>query len=88
MSDRVKQSSRILLFPLNGWDGGPGEPEGVPGRGVWRAPYLVDGYPVAIAVDSRGRRVASIVLVRGLGHSWAKETLEMALDLADPADRR
>ena len=31
-------------------------------RGVWRAPFLRDGYPVAIAVDSQGREVASITL--------------------------
>lgn len=53
-------------------------------RGVWRAPYQQDGYPVIIAIDSRGRRVASVVLMRGLSPSRVRKTLADVLDAVDP----
>ena len=58
--------------------------EGAATRGVWRAPYDQDGYPVFIAVDSRGRRVAEVVMLRGLVPSRVKKTLSDILDTVDP----
>lgn len=56
-------------------------------RGIWRAPYQRDGYPVIIAVDSRGRRVAEVVLCRGVTPSRVKRFLTEVLDSADPRVR-
>jgi hypothetical protein len=53
-------------------------------RGIWRALYDQDGYPVIIAVDSRGRKVAEIVLMRGLNPSDVRRTLTEILDAVDP----
>lgn len=53
-------------------------------RGVWRAPYLQDGYPVIIAVDSRGRNVGTIVMIRGLSPSRVRRMLTELLDAVDP----
>jgi len=58
--------------------------EGAAARGVWRAPYDLDGYPVFIAIDSRGRRVAEVVMFRGLVPSRVKKTLSDILDTVDP----
>lgn len=57
---------------------------GIAARGVWRAPHLQDGYPVIIAVDTRGRRIASIVLARGLTPSRVRRMLQDVLDSVDP----
>lgn len=55
-----------------------------PIRGIWRAPYLQDGYPVIVATDSTGRRVGEIVMVRGLSPSRVRRMLTEILDSADP----
>lgn len=55
-----------------------------PIRGIWRAPYLQDGYPVIIATDSTGRRIGEVVMVRGLSPSRVRRMLTDILDAADP----
>jgi hypothetical protein len=53
-------------------------------RGVWRLPHLVDGHAVAIAVDSKGRRVAAITLLPGVANAGVKDVLTELLDAVDP----
>jgi hypothetical protein len=64
-----------------------GEPEERSIRGIWRAPYLQDGYPVIIAVDSQGRRIGEVVMVRGMSPSRVRFMLTELLDAADPRPR-
>jgi hypothetical protein len=53
-------------------------------RGVWVAQYLIDGHPVAIAVDSERRIVGSIVLHPRLVPAEIKRYLAELLDTVDP----
>jgi len=59
--------------------------QGIVTRGVWRAPYRQDGCPVIIAVDSEGRRIAAVVLRRGLVPGRVKRTLTEFREAVDPA---
>lgn len=58
--------------------------ESRPIRGIWRAPYLQDGYPVIFATDSTGRRISEVVMVRGMSPSRVRRMLTELLDAADP----
>jgi hypothetical protein len=58
--------------------------EGLAGRGVWEAPYLVDGYPALIAVDSRGVARKHAKLLSGASYARVKAALEALLDRIDP----
>ena len=54
-------------------------------RGIYRAPYLIDGCPVLLAVTSRGERLKRVVVLRaGVSESRATEWLETVLDRLDP----
>jgi hypothetical protein len=53
-------------------------------RGVYKAPYTVDGHAVVIAVDSAGNRRRAIVLTRGVSAVDATAELRAWLDDADP----
>jgi hypothetical protein len=56
----------------------------VPGRGVYEAPYLLDGDTVLIAVDSAGNRVAELRV--GVLGDWSltREALDGALERHEP----
>jgi hypothetical protein len=53
-------------------------------RGVYRAPYLVDGVEVLIAVDSRGVARKHVKLKAGVSESRATDWLRGLLDRVDP----
>ncbi len=53
-------------------------------RGVWRAPFLVDGSEAAIAVDSMKPQVGIVVLHPGVNRAEAKAMLTKVLDMVEP----
>lgn len=57
-------------------------------RGVYRAPYLVDGSEVLIAIDSRGVARKHVKLRDGVNEARATEWLRGLLDRLDPVDAR
>lgn len=54
-------------------------------RGVWRAPYERNGWPVAIAVTSRRQCVGEVVLAPGVNRLAARRFLEQLLEQCDDA---
>jgi hypothetical protein len=59
-------------------------PDPILARGVYRAPYLVDGVEVLVAIDSRGSARKHVKLRAGVDELRAKEWLEDLLDRIDP----
>lgn len=57
-------------------------------RGVWWAPWLSDGLPVAVAVDSRGSIVGQEVLDPDADPAELVDQLKARLAEADPVTRR
>jgi hypothetical protein len=57
------------------------------GRGVFRAPYRIDGCPVLIAVDSAGERRRELSVRPGSSIVQAAAALRLELDAADPPVR-
>jgi hypothetical protein len=53
-------------------------------RGVWRAPYLVDGHPALIIVDSFGVVRKHVKIVAGVDPIRAADWLAELLDRIDP----
>jgi hypothetical protein len=53
-------------------------------RGVWRAPYLVEGYPALIAVDSFGVVRKHVKVVAGVDPIRAADWMLELLDRIDP----
>jgi hypothetical protein len=53
-------------------------------RGMSKAPYQRDGYPVAELTDSKARCIASITLVRGIDPSRVRAIFRELLEMADP----
>ena len=54
-------------------------------RGVYRAPYRIDGCPVLYAVTSAGERLKKIVVLRpGVSEERAVRWFEEILDRVDP----
>jgi len=53
-------------------------------RGIFRAQYVIDGYPVIVAVDSNGAKVAEVVMRRGMQPSVVRALLTQLLNEADP----
>lgn len=56
----------------------------IPGRGVYEAPYLVQGHPALIAVDSKGVARKHVKLLPGASYDRVKLALEELLDRIDP----
>jgi len=56
-------------------------------RGVYLAPYLVQGFEVLIAVDSRGVARKHVKLRRGVSEPRATAWLRAFLDRVDPVPR-
>ena len=58
--------------------------DGIPGRGVYEAPFLVDGHRALLAVNTRGvvRKVAK--LLPGASYERVMAALETWLDRDDP----
>lgn len=61
--------------------------ESILDRGVYRAPYLVDGDAVLIAVDSRGVARKHVKFRPGVDEDRAAEWLRALLDRIDPPFR-
>jgi hypothetical protein len=57
-------------------------------RGMSKAPYQRDGYPVAELTDSKKRCIASITLVRGIDPSRVRAIFRELLEMADPVRPR
>lgn len=57
-------------------------------RGMWRASHLSDGYPVIDLIDSKGRKIASVTLVRGVSPAMVRRMFREILDVADPKKPR
>jgi hypothetical protein len=57
-------------------------------RGVWVAPYLIDGHQVVIAVASKGHIVASVVLHPRLVAAEIERYLAHLLETVDPRPMR
>jgi hypothetical protein len=57
-------------------------------RGMSKAPYQRDGYPVAELTDSKDRCIASITLVRGIDPSYVRAVFQQMLEMADPVRPR
>ena len=54
-------------------------------RGVYRAPYSIDGFPVLYAVTSQGERLKKIIVLRaGVSEERAVAWFEELLDRVDP----
>lgn len=53
-------------------------------RGVWRAAYLVDGFPVLHAITRRGYCIKRVVLREEVDEVRAIAWLEQLLDREDP----
>jgi hypothetical protein len=57
-------------------------------RGMSKAPYQRDGYPVAELTDSKKRCIASVTLVRGIDPSRVRAIFRELLEMADPVRPR
>jgi hypothetical protein len=53
-------------------------------RGIWKAPYLVDGFEVLVAIDSRSAARKHLKLRPGVSEERAAAWLEQLLDRIDP----
>lgn len=59
-----------------------------PSRGMSKAPYERDGYPVAELTDSQKRCIASVTLVRGVDPSRVRAMFAELLDMVEPPQPR
>lgn len=61
--------------------------EGIASRGVYEAPYLVQGHAALIAVDSKGVARKHAKLLPGASYDRVKLALEQLLDRIDPVTK-
>lgn len=69
-------------------DGNVSRPAPRSTRGMSKAPYQRDGYPVAELTDSTDRCIASVTLVRGIDPSRVRAMFRELLEMADPVRPR